>query len=70
MLSLLFDERHGHFDRFFYPKTHAPGVFFESFCLCLRLWRFAYLCLIRPKDETFTGGLCLVAMAPKSNYIV
>src|SRR5215813_270720 len=22
------------------------------------------------KDETFTGGLCLVAMAPKSNYIV
>ena len=22
------------------------------------------------KDETFTGGLCLVAMEPKSNYIV
>src|SRR6058998_2930090 len=22
------------------------------------------------KDETFTGGLCLVAMEPKSNYII
>jgi hypothetical protein len=22
------------------------------------------------KDETFTGGLCLVAMEPKSNYIL
>ena len=22
------------------------------------------------KDETFTGGLCLVAIEPKSNYIV
>jgi len=22
------------------------------------------------KDETYTGGLCLVAMEPKSNYII
>ena len=37
-----------HFNRFFYPKTPRTGVFFEYFCLCLRLWWFTYLCLIRP----------------------
>jgi TnpA family transposase len=43
-------DRRGDRSRFFYPKTPAPEVFFESFCLCLRLWWYTYFCLIRPKN--------------------
>src|SRR4030095_14626672 len=59
LLSLSFDERHGHCDNFFHRKTHAPGVFFKSFSLGLRLWRFAYLCLIRPEQRQRRHGRCV-----------
>jgi hypothetical protein len=47
-LSLFFDEIHGHFDHFFYPATPVVEVFFEYFRPRLWLWRFSFLCLIRP----------------------
>jgi hypothetical protein len=53
-LSLFFDEIHGHFDHFFYPATPVVEVFFEYFRPRLWLWRFSFLCLIRPSSEIWT----------------
>jgi len=39
MLSLVFDEIHGHYEHFFDTKTPVLGVFFEYFRPYLRLWR-------------------------------
>ena len=39
MLSLVFDEIHGHYEHFFDTKIPVLGVFFEYFRPYLRLWR-------------------------------
>jgi hypothetical protein len=43
---------------FFYPETPVTGVFFEYSCPRPWLWRFSFLCLIRPIHTLFTLRLC------------